>query len=488
MINKFTLKFLKYMTIFVLLNFTITCVLIIILFFKVLPNIYWDINEIEPTYLETYGVTKEPNDNLKSLAKKSNVDLYFVRKNGDILYPKSKRNSNIKPTLLKNMNNANSVVSKEGTYLVYIYRNKMKQPKITNSDEIKTSQLLDSLSSLDFNHYNYLISNNELQFVKNPGQRTILWNDNFGEAFNDSKNTYIVLFISFIVVNIILIALTAILISKRLTRPLSFYIDWIGNLSLGKLHQPTSKRKRFKNRRTYPELDASLSKLNEQMLSDKFYHNQMSYYKSKWISQISHDLKSPLTTIYGYSKLIQADEASQSYVQLISEKATFMSDLIDSLNQTFDMETNQMKHDKEKFPIQSTVNRIAQIIGYQSLTCDFHFEDESTFYGNKLYFERLLINLINNSIDHNEINPSIKITFSKIENNLMIDYKDDGQGLPHANIDALFKQSYTSKANKAQHGIGLSIIKDAVNYHHGSITLLPSKQGVHFHIILVDTA
>lgn len=98
----------------------------------------------------------------------------------------------------------------------------MKQPKITNSDEIKTSQLLDSLSSLDFNHYNYLISNNELQFVKNPGQRTILWNDNFGEAFNDSKNTYIVLFISFIVVNIILIALTAILISKRLTRPLSF--------------------------------------------------------------------------------------------------------------------------------------------------------------------------------------------------------------------------------------------------------------------------
>lgn len=69
----------------------------------------------------------------------------------------------------------------------------------------------------------------------------------------------------------------------------------------------------------------------------------MSYYKSKWISQISHDLKSPLTTIYGYSKLIQADEQSQSYVQLISEKATFMSDLIDSLNQTFDMETNQMK-------------------------------------------------------------------------------------------------------------------------------------------------
>ena len=45
----------------------------------------------------------------------------------------------------------------------------------------------------------------------------------------------------------------------------------------------------------------------------------------------------------------------------------------------------------------------------------------------------------------------------------MIDYMDDGRGLPHDNIDALFKQSYTSKANKAQHGIGLSIIKDKLS-------------------------
>ena len=85
----------------------------------------------------------------------------------------------------------------------------MKQPKITNSDEIKTSQLLDSLSSLDFNHYNYLISNNELQFVKNPGQRTILWNDNFGKALMIVR-IRILYFSLRSSANIILIALTAI--------------------------------------------------------------------------------------------------------------------------------------------------------------------------------------------------------------------------------------------------------------------------------------
>ena len=70
MINKFTLKFLKYMTIFVLLNFHYHMYINYHTVFKVLPNIYWDINEIEPTYLETYGITQEPNANLKSLAKR----------------------------------------------------------------------------------------------------------------------------------------------------------------------------------------------------------------------------------------------------------------------------------------------------------------------------------------------------------------------------------------------------------------------------------
>lgn len=484
--NKFTLKFLKYMTLFVFLNFIITFAFIIFLLINILPNIYWSINEIEPSYLDTYDITKEPNDELQTLAKKSNVDLYFVQKNGEIIYPKSKKNSNIKPMILKNLNNANAVISRDDTYLVYFYKNKNHSPTIKNSNEIRTSKLLDSISTLDFNHYNYLIENDQLHFIKNPSTRTIAWGDDFGEGFKNDHQKYLIILIAFLIVNTFIVSITAFLISRRLTKPLSYYIDWISNLSLGKLHQPTSTRKRRKNRKTYPELDKSLYQLNQQMLNDKFYNNQINYYKSKWISQISHDLKSPLTTIYGYSKLIHTDEQSQHYVQLITEKATFMNDLIDSLNQTFDMETNQMKQDKERFPVQSTACRITQIIGYHSISLHFNILEDATFYGNKLYFERLLINLINNSIEHNEINPNIEITFSNIQNKLVIDYIDDGRGIPHDHIDELFKQSYTSKENKDKHGIGLSIIQDAVNFHNGSIALLPSKSGVHFHIILID--
>ncbi|MGM2827089.1 histidine kinase dimerization/phospho-acceptor domain-containing protein, partial [Bacillus cereus group sp. Bce006] len=132
-------------------------------------------------------------------------------------------------------------------------------------------------------------------------------------------------------------------------------------------HQPTTKGNIKKYSKTFPELHTSLTTLNQQLLQDKIYQNQIHYYKSKWISQISHDLKSPLTSIYGYSKIIEVNQSNQKYLALISEKAKYMEELIQSLNKDFDNETKQMKNDKESFPIQSTVEKFVQTIGYENI-------------------------------------------------------------------------------------------------------------------------
>lgn len=481
--KRFIIKFFKYMSIFLVVNFIVSVAFVFFMFYTLVVNLYNDLNEVGSEYLELANINDQPNDNLKNLAKKQNASLYISKKNGEILYPKHLKSKNIKPIILKNINDANSVKSNHGNYLVYIYRNRTKNYTIRNSDDIDPNQLLDSLEVQDYNHYNYNISNEKLTFTKNSNVRL---DTSSLELKDPASMSFIKITGIFILVNIILVALTAFFISKRLTKPLSYYIDWIGNLSQGKLHQPTSKRKIKKKRKTYPELDTSLTQLNQQMLSNNIYHNQIDYYKSKWISQISHDLKSPLTTIYGYSKLIQTDESSQPYVQLIVEKSLFMSKLIDSLNTTFDAETRQMKQDKEHFPIKSTVDHITSIIGYEAISLTFNLNEKDEFYGNKLYFERLLINLINNSIEHNNENPAIDITFTLEDINLVIDYKDNGQGIDKNNIEQLIKQSYTSKLNKEQHGVGLSIIQDAVNYHNGHIELVPISKGVHFHIVLIS--
>ena len=80
------------------------------------------------------------------------------------------------------------------------------------------------------------------------------------------------------------------------------------------------KVKSRKDQKLYTELNESLSNLNDQLLNDRIYQNQINYYKEKWLNQISHDLKSPLTSIYGYSKLIKVADTQKHYQNLIIEK------------------------------------------------------------------------------------------------------------------------------------------------------------------------
>lgn len=157
-----------------------------------------------------------------------------------------------------------------------------------------------------------------------------------------------------------------------------------------------------------------MSNLNDQLLNDRIYQNQINYYKEKWLNQISHDLKSPLTSIYGYSKLIKVADTQKHYQNLIIEKAQYMNKLIESLSTNFDVETSQMKSDKQSFNIQQTINKLISSLNYSKIHVGYLFEAKTNFYGNKLYFERLFMNLIDNSIQHNKFYPSIEIELEKM--------------------------------------------------------------------------
>lgn len=485
--KRFILKFFKYLTIFLTLTIIIAMVSILLIMNFTLKHLYTDLRSIEPDFFTFTQSVDKPSQYIQTLSKKEDANIYFTNKNGNILYPNHLKNKNIKPIILKNINKSNAVPTykDERTYFIYIYKNH-KKTYVTNSNQINSHQLLQSITTHDYNKYEYNYNNEKLSFRYNSNQRAILDKTQINNDPHDRMSEIPIILFSALIINVVLALITSYLVSRRLTKPLGYYIDWIGNLSKEKLHQPNTKGNIKKYSKTYPELHKSLTSLNQQLLQDKIYQNQINYYKSKWISQISHDLKSPLTSIYGYSKIIEVDDSNKKYLNLISEKAKYMEDLIQSLNKDFDNETNQMKHDKEGFPIQYTVEKFVSSIGYDNIELSFLFDQEETFYGNKLYFERCLINLIENSIEHNNLNPKINILFDKIENTLLIDYKDNGQGLP-SNKNDIFKPGYSTKAtNKVNHGLGLTIIKETIDYHNGSIHIIPTTNGVHFKIKLIS--
>ncbi|UEX90302.1 sensor histidine kinase [Staphylococcus ratti] len=482
--KRFVLKFAKYMSLYFLITTTLAIIgFIVFVYLSSKPSHISQLDNIELELYPPYSPQRvEVPKPILELAKQNEADVYVTKLNGEIVYPHD-IHANIKSRLIKNAYQSHSIKYKYGTehyYFVFIYR-QGENPNIVNGKEIDVHKLLESMRSNGLNPYEFNINNGHLTFYANSGV------DQTDSGLMQKQVQAIFLsWVAIFIANIVSILIISWLIARRLSQPLFYYSRWIQNLSKGKLHQPDARIKnRERTRQTYEELDDAIFTLNKQLVKDRFYHDQIQYYKTKWISQISHDLKSPLTSIYGFSKLVRgATETDQQHLKLISEKADYIREVIDNLSAQFKFETEQMAHHRESFEIQSTVERVISTLGFEKITTVFNFSKEMTFYGNKLYFERMLFNLINNSLDHNAINPNIHLAFKLDDTHLKIDYKDDGKGLPSYKLDELIQKSYTSKKDKSEHGIGLSIIKDAVKFHQGELTLVPSQKGAHFKIHL----
>ena len=275
-----------------------------------------------------------------------------------------------------------------------------------------------------------------------------------------------------------------IILTRKLSKPLFFYADWLSQLSNGLLYKPSTVQNLKKSKKMYKELDDAVESLNSQLLHDRLYQNQIDYYRNQWLGQISHDLKSPLTSIYGYAKVMPYFPNEQKkYALLISDKAKYMENLIDSLNSNFKSETAQMEVSKDMFSLIEVVNDIKNTVGYDKLELTADLDDEY-YYGNKLYIGRMFINLIDNSLDHNKVNPNISIHLSDGPEGISIIYKDDGTGINSEAAQKLMTHGESTKTDKENHGIGFSIIHDAINFHDGSFVMIREQSGVHFQIIL----
>lgn len=484
--KRFAFIFIRYISLFVALSFLVICAGLIIFFTAFNSIFYSSVDKLEAGDL-IYAV-EETNghysfsDSFQEGLEENGYSAYLVNDDVDTLYPNI--NYNVKDTILDNLSNVIALPYKKGEHLIMIKEGENNTPEINNREDIDTSRLIDSLYTHNYNRYNYHIENGSLHFFESMTQQDYAYTNEFTDG---DIRLFKLIGILFILIPLIVIALTiimAIVLTRKLSRPLFFYADWLTQLSKGLLYKPSSLHNRRKAQKMYRELDDAVESLNTQLLSDRLYQNQIDYYRNRWLSQISHDLKSPLTSIYGYAKVMpHFPDDQKKYTLLISDKAKYMENLIDSLNSNFKLETAQMEIDKDMFSLTGALNEIVSTIGYDKINISADLDDEH-YYGNKLYIERMFINLIENSLDHNKINPDIDIYLTDENNGICIHYKDNGKGMDHSSAENLMKNGVTSKNNSENHGIGFSVIKDAIEFHNGSFTVVPSESGVHFKIYL----
>lgn len=485
--RRFTLIFIKYISVFLALSFLVVITGLGLFIYYVLNVFSPSADTMEADDL-IYAVEDDNgnytfSDNFKAELEKSGYTAFIIDDNADPIYPKI--NHNIKDDIIENLPDVIALPYKKHEHFIMINENhNNNHPEINNPDEINTAQLIDSLYTHNYNGYEYYIEDGNLKFTESMTQQDYTYADEFTDGDITIFKLIGILFVAIPLLLIILTIIMAVILTQKLSRPLFFYADWLTQLSEGLLYKPSSAHNRKKSRKMYKELDAAVEELNTQLLADKLYRNQIDYYRDKWLSQLSHDLKSPLTSIYGYAKVMPYfPDDQKKYILLISDKAKYMENLIDSINSNFKLETSQMEVDKDMFSLTDTIQEIVGTVGYDNIKIINELDAEH-YYGNKLYIERMFINLIENSLDHNETNPDINIHLSDEENSICIQYKDNGTGMDNYSAENFMRHGVTSKDNGENHGIGFSVIKDAIEFHNGSFTVIPVETGVHFKIDL----
>ena len=216
--------------------------------------------------------------------------------------------------------------------------------------------------------------------------------------------------------------------------------------------------------------------------------NSLDDYQKKFVANISHDFRSPLTSIKGYIEAIQdgtiPTEMQDKYLGIVlfeTERLTKLTTNLLALN-TFD--NNGKILEITSFDINHIIKQTAAtfegICTKKKISFKLVFSDRETFVDADLSkIQQVLYNLIDNAIKFSHQNSNIKVSTAVKGDKVFVAVKDYGIGIPKDSIKKIWERFYkldTSRGkDKKGTGLGLSITKEIINAHNENINVISTE-------------
>lgn len=327
---------------------------------------------------------------------------------------------------------------------------------INNKNELKKLNLLyfSSVIKLDGKYFSYIQIGWDLETKNKLNNRLILFT---------ISETIILLFLSLIVGNIM---------SYRALKPMVNITDYVKSMA-GKDLLTTIDTKNFSN----DEIGELVNTFNQliKRITDVFNLQQA------FISDASHELRSPLTAIRGYAQLAlkrgkDNSEIFNESINVIVKETKRLEMLVEDM--LLLARSGEKKIKKDKTDLQLLIKELVDEIFKLNNKNIFinTIKDDVYVYANSDAIKRVFINLISNSLK--AINPDvgqIYISFKINNNNIDVEIKDNGIGIDQEHLSHIFERFYrietSRERDKGGTGLGLPIAKEIIEDHNGTITV-----------------
>lgn len=199
--------------------------------------------------------------------------------------------------------------------------------------------------------------------------------------------------------------------------------------------------------------------------------------RSQFVANVSHELKTPLTSIKGFSetlRIVDDENTKNKFLDIIDKETDRLTLLIDDILILSNIE-NMNKLSNEKFNPNEVVEDVINMIKKEAAKKNISIEVEKKFngllVGDKDKFYQVVLNLTTNSIKYSNENGNVKIFTNKSKDKFVLMVKDDGIGIPKEDLPRIFERFYIvdkSRTSKST-GLGLAIVKHIVKLFNGEI-------------------
>lgn len=209
-------------------------------------------------------------------------------------------------------------------------------------------------------------------------------------------------------------------------------------------------------------------------------------YRREFSANVSHELKTPLMSIQGYSELLESglvkDDDITRFASKIKNESVKMSDLVEDILLISELDESVGKFvNDETFSLEDvgqivneTIIRLQDFANKKNI--DINYDYKEIYYNvNKRLFEELINNLIYNAIAYNVDNGKIIVEFFVLDGKLVLKVKDTGIGIAKGDQEHIFERFYRVEKSRSRKnggtGLGLAIVKNVAIYHGGTVSV-----------------
>ena len=208
-------------------------------------------------------------------------------------------------------------------------------------------------------------------------------------------------------------------------------------------------------------------------------------FRSDFISNVSHEFKTPLAAIEGYTMLLQSSDLTEyekiEYTEKIIYNTERLSSLVGNILIINKLETQAIQTENSSFCLDEQIRQVLleQEISWNKRGIEFELELENIIYnGPEQLLYHVWSNLVSNAVKYSHENGKILISLKRENGHVIFGIRDFGIGIPRESLEHIFDKFYQADSSRKNegHGLGLSQVQNILNLIDGKIQV-QSEEG-----------